>query len=166
MALLQEAVLEVIDRAQDLADLGRDELAQLRSRGLRLENILSFARREVQTRLDAVELGELRGAELTRRLAVPNQPVPPIARRYVDLSLSEEDVALATEAVTELAGPLGATEVSPAERSAWLERQRAAEQTLSDLRRRLHAALDVVSDALIERVVGAQGQREGPPFGP
>jgi hypothetical protein len=162
MAELLDAVEAVVaERHTNLEQLDREQLRALRARGLRLENVVSFARRQVQTRLDAMGLESARGEELALRLAIPNQPTPSVARRHVDLALSEEDVALAEEAVRELAGTRTATEVGPSEREAWLERQRSAEQTLSELRRRLHEALDAISDALIAQLV-ARGE---PPLG-
>ncbi|ACU53327.1 conserved hypothetical protein [Acidimicrobium ferrooxidans DSM 10331] len=153
MTELERAVEEVIEASAHLDGRDRASLVALRGRGLRLENVVSFARRELQTRLDALALGPARGEEFARQLALSNLPSPPLARRHVELSLSEEDIALAEEAINDLAGPRVATEVSATERPAWEARQRQAEQTLSELRRRLHSALDAVSAALIDRIV-------------
>lgn len=153
MTELERAVEEVIEASAHLDGRDRATLVALRARGMRLENVVSFARREVQTRLDALALGQARGEELARQLALSNLPSSPLARRHVELSLSEQDIALAEETINALAGRRVATEVSDADRPDWEARQRHAEQALSELRRRLHDALDAVSAVLIDRIV-------------
>lgn len=150
MAELADSVRDVVARSADLGSLSQEELRALRERGLRLENIVSYARRVVQTNLDRATLDASDVEDRIRRLAIPTPP-PALARRQVEVNLSDEDIALADRELAAIAGPLLAPEDEP-ERQAWVERQRVAEATLSELRRSLHEALDAITDAIVERV--------------
>ncbi|MHB8191443.1 MAG: RsiG family protein [Ferrimicrobium sp.] len=156
MVELQQDLNEFLGQIDelDVVSADTDVLRTLRERGRYLENLISYSRRILQTRLD-VARGESATGSVDRVGVVPeDEQHTEIAQRYVSVALSEDETTHAEDYVRGLVGgdrSLSLDLLTSAQRTSYIARLDEGERHVSSLRRQVHERLDVLAGELVRR---------------
>ncbi len=145
--------LDAVDDS-DMSALDVDNLRDYRNQGRRLENLISYSRRLVQTRLDIVDNRTPASPEAITAIVAPNQNHPDIAARFVDVDLSDDDAEVADEYLRNLIGQDRSHSLDlldTAQLSSYRQSLEEGERGISRLRHQIHERLDKLGAELVRR---------------
>ncbi len=151
---LEQEVTDFISRCENrnIPSETTATLKLLRDEGRALENLVSFCRRVIQTRLDLVaEAGDPMDSTLQSPTMSEN---PSLASRFVTVELSDEEVARAEEYVHSLVGDdrsMSLEMLNPQDRADYRRTLEVGERTVSKTRQRLHVVMGELADELVRR---------------
>ncbi len=153
---LQMEISEWLDAVDgtDLATLEVDRLRDYRNQGRRLENLISYSRRLVQTRLDIVDNRAPASPEAITAIVTPSQGHPDVAARFIDVDLSDDDAEVAGEYLRTLIGQDRSHSLdllNSAQLSSYRLSLEEGERGISRLRHQIHERLDGLGTELVRR---------------
>lgn len=168
MELEQEIANFIIQcENRDFSSDDTETLKVLRDQGRSLENLVSFCRRIIQTRLDIV--GETSDPTDTTLQTPSLGENPPVASRFVTVELNDEEISQAEEYVHSLVGldrGMSLDLMSPQDRQDYRRVLEIGERTVSKTRQKLHSVMDELADELVKRYrEGVVAGEASPPNG-
>ena len=143
--------VDSLDAAAETAET----LKSLRDVGRRYENLISYARRIVQTRLDiCTELKDPSPEGMLVSVVAPRSEPSRIAERHVEVELSEDDLEAADGYLRDLVGGDRSHSLdllSTSQLASYRDRLQTGERTISNVRRQIHERLDLLGSELVRR---------------